>query len=206
MDPLLAGERMDDTGWPGRAHEINPVTGLDAPIPLTTDRMITAVTKDWDPPQPRGTPEIVVRGRTLAEVADALNRLNEWGDGGGILRTDRVPVGTSASVTVSAHANLVLRVPRWANYGTASTAAKAEWDRMVGLLRVHEQRHLDIAIEEANNLARDLVGQEIGQIAPMVTEANRRMNRRQIEMDNDSDHGARTGVPYGDVILDTSIV
>ena len=206
MDPLLAGERSDESGWPGRAREINPVTGLDTPIPLSTDRIITAVTKDWDPPQPRATPEIVIHGQTLAAATTQLDRLAEWGEGGGMLRIDRVPVGTSASVTVVMHANLVFRLPRWAIYATASTAAKAEWDRMIGFLRAHEQRHLDIAIEEADNLARDLIGQEIGQIASMVTEANRRMNNRQIDLDNTTNHGATTGVRYGDVTLDTTII
>lgn len=206
MDPLFAGERSDDAGWPGRAHEINPITGLDAPVPLSNDRIITAVTKDWDPPHSRGTPEIVVRGRTLAAVLPQLERLAEWGEAGGFLRTDRVPVGTSASVTVAIHANLIFRLPRWADYATASAPAQAEWDRMLGFLRAHEQRHLDIAIEEADNLARELIGEEIAQIPSLVTAANRRMNNRQVDLDNSTNHGADTGVTYGNVFLDTTIV
>lgn len=205
LRPLFAGERSDTDQWPGRAKEISPVTGLEAPIPLTTDRIITAVTKDWEPPSPRVTPETVVRGRTLEAVAADLSRLSEWGEGGGMLRVDRVPVGKTASVTVVGHANLVFRLPRWANYATASTAAKAEWDRMMGFLRAHEQRHLDIAIEEANNLASELIGQEIGQIASLVTAANGRMNTRQMELDASTNNGSRAGVPYGDVTLDLSI-
>lgn len=204
-DPLLAGDQSDGSGWPGRAHEINPITGLDAPIPLTNDRIINAVTKDWDPPSPRGTPEIVVHGRTLAAVLTQLDRLAEWGEAGGFLRTERVPIGTSASVTVAIHANLIFRLPRWADYAAATSPAKAEWDRMLEFLRAHEQRHLDIAIEEAENLARDLIGQEIGQIPSLVTAANRQMNDRQVDLDNTTNHGAATGVTYGNVILDTSI-
>lgn len=206
MDPPMAGDWVNNLGVPGRAQELFPVTGLEPLQARSPDRIITAVTNDWTPPQPRATPEIVVRGATLAEVAAALDRLAEWGEAGGSLRTDRVPVGTSASVTVAIHANLVFRLPRWANYANASPAAKAEWDRMIGFLRAHEQRHLDIAIEEANNLARDLVGQEIGQIPSMVTEANRRMHDRQVELDNNTDHGARPGVAYGNVMLDTTIL
>lgn len=205
MNPLLAGERSGDVEWPGRAKEISPVTGLDAPIPMTTDRIITEVKTDWDPPRPRSTPEIVVGGKTLEAAATALNKLSEWGEGGGMLRTDRVPVGTSAEVTVSVHANLVFRLPRWTGYQAASAKAKAEWDRMMKFLRAHEQRHLDIAIEEANNLASELKGQEIGQIAPLVTAANRRMADRQIELDNATNSGSKPGVPYGDVDMDISI-
>jgi hypothetical protein len=206
FEPPMAGQPADAAAPPDGGFDAPGVSGFDPPQALDAgDRMITAVTKDWEPPNPRATPEIVVRGRTLAALEEALNRLPEWGEGGGMLRTDRVPVGTSASVTVNAHANLVFRLPRWANYDTASVAARAEWDRMLVRLRAHEQRHLDIAIEEANNLARDLVGLEIGEIAATVTEANRRMHDRQVQLDNDTDHGARAGVTYGDVTLDISI-
>jgi hypothetical protein len=206
FDPPMAGEPADSVAPPDGGFEAPGVSGFDPPQALDTgDRMITRVTKDWEPPNPRSTPEIVVRGRTLAALEEALNRLPEWGEGGGMLRTDRVASGTSASVTVIAHANLVFRMPRWANYDAASAAAKAEWDRMLVRLRAHEQRHLDIAIEEANNLARDLVGLEIREIPTTVTEANRRMHDRQVQLDNDTANGARPGVPYGGVTLDLSI-
>ena len=202
----MAGEPADGADGSHGGFAPPSVAGFDPPVALDTlQRMITSVTKDWDPPSPRSTPELVVRGRTLADVFDALNRLPEWGEGGGMLRTDRVSVGTSTSVAVAAHGNLVMRLPRWADYAAASTAAKAEWDRMMVRLRAHEQRHLDIAIEEANNLARDLVGHEIGDIPDMVTEANRRLHDRQEELDHDTDHGAKSGVTYGNVDLDTSI-
>jgi predicted secreted Zn-dependent protease len=99
----------------------------------------------------------------------------------------------------------VHRLPKWANYDKASKEAKAEWDRMVAKLKIHEDRHLAIAIEEANQLAADLIGHDIGDISDMVTEANRRMAQRQQDMDDASEHGAKEGVPYGDVVLDITI-
>jgi hypothetical protein len=69
----------------------------------------------------------------------------------------------------------------------------------------HEDRHLAIAIEEGNQLALDLAGQDIDKIAKLVTAANARMAKRQGELDGATDHGAKAGVQYGDVILDTSI-
>jgi hypothetical protein len=172
---------------------------------MTGERNVTRVVKDWEPPAPRTTPEIVVAGRTLADAGAAIDRLNEWGEGGGRLRAERIPVGTSASVTVTLHANLILRMPRWTGYAHASTAARAEWDRMIGRLQAHENRHMAIAVEEADNLARALMGVEIAEIAQMVTDANRTLQDRQDQLDTDTEHGARAGVPYGDVILDTSI-
>jgi hypothetical protein len=185
--------------------DIPGILGSDAAIPLDTGRTIAKVTKDWDPPSPNGNPEIVVNGKTLEEAAKALDKLPEWGQGGGMLRTDVIPPGNSTDLTVKAHANLVYRLPRWAQYPQASPAAKAEWDRMVAKLKEHEDRHLQIAIEEADQLASDLVGHDIADIAKMVTEANRRMATRQQELDNDTDHGAKEGVKYGDVVLDISI-
>ncbi len=203
--PLSGGQVF--AGAAKRQNVPRPGAGFAAPRPVghTLRRIVVQVTKDWDPPQPRTTPGIVVQGRTLEEAARALNRLREWGQGGGTLRVDRIPAGRSTEVTAHVHANLVRRLPRWAGYARASPAAKAEWDGMIEKLEEHEQRHVDIAIEEADQLASDLMGREIGEIAHLVTQANATLQRRQNELDDDTDHGAREDVPYGDVILDTSI-
>jgi hypothetical protein len=196
----------DAPGSLGIDEPETPNLGGPPAIPLdTTGRKIAKVTKDWDPPNPRHTPPIVVQGATLEAAGNALNRLREWGDGGGELRTDKIGKGNTTDLTVVMHANLVHRLPTWANYAKASPAAKAEWDRMVAKLKIHEDRHLEIAIEEANKLAAELIGKDIGDIADMVTEANRRMAQRQQDMDDACDHGAKENVPYGDVILDISI-
>lgn len=202
-EPPVAG----DLAGPARNGQFPPVvSGTDDAVQLDDlKRMITAVTKDWTPPSPKTTPQISVGGKTLEEVANHLNAQGEWGQGGGILRTDPVPVGVSESVAVAAHAGLIFRLPQWTGYAKASAAAQAEWDRMMVKLRDHEQRHLDITIEEADNLARDLVGKEIGEIPALVTEANKRMNDRQVKLDADTDHGSKDGVKYGGVSLDITI-
>lgn len=203
LDVLGDGDAPGTLGIDGPSA---PNLGGPPVMPLdTTGRTIAKVTKDWEPPNPRRTPEIVVRGATLEEAGNALNRLREWGDGGGRLVTEKIDEGNSTDLTVVMHANLVHRLPKWANYDKASKEAKAEWDRMSAKLKVHEDRHLEIAIEEANKLAADLIKRDIGDIADMVTEANRRMAQRQKDMDDASEHGAKEGVPYGDVILDISI-
>jgi hypothetical protein len=184
------------------------VLGVDEAIPLDdVQRIIAKVTKDWDPPNPRTTPPIVVGGATLQKAADELNKLAEWGQGGGSLRTEPIAAGISTRLTVKMHANLVRRLPVWSGYAKASAAAKAEWDQMVRKLAAHEDRHVAIAVEEAEQLAKDLVGKEISDIAQMVTDANARMQARQDELDDPSqtDHGAKPGVQYGDVNLDITI-
>ncbi|MGH8137954.1 MAG: DUF922 domain-containing protein [Steroidobacteraceae bacterium] len=182
--------------------------GVDSAIPLDdVQRIIAKVTKDWEPPNPRSTPPIIVGGATLERAAQQLNALPEWGEGGGRLLADEIKSGISTNLTVHLHAHLVRRLPTWTGYAKASAAAKAEWDQMVAKLAAHEDRHVAIAIEEADQLAKDLVGKEISDIAQMVTDANARMRTRQDDLDDpaNTDHGAKPGVQYGDVSLDTSI-
>ena len=209
---LLGTDTGPTSGTPDAP--LAPGIGVEMPGPIGLDarhrrvvvrRIIATVGKDWDPPNPTTTPEIIVRGATLEDVARELSALAEWGQGGGQLRADPIPVGTSTDVHVNLHGNLVRRLPEWRRYDRASTAARAEWDRMFDKLRAHEDRHVAIAVEEGDQLASDLVGREISEIAGMVTAANRRIRGRQDQLDADTDHGARQGVPFGDVTLDTSI-
>jgi hypothetical protein len=198
---IQAGEALDvfgDGDSPGSL-------GIGEPIALDTQRLIARVAKDWDPPSPQTTPEIVVRGTTLEQVGNELNAMAEWGQAGGSIRSERIPPGNSTNLAVHLHANLLYRLPRWTGYASASTAVKAEWDKMFAKLKAHEDRHLAIAIEESDALAQDLIGHDISDIAALVTAANKRMHDRQVQLDDDTDHGAKVGVPYGDVVLDTSI-
>jgi hypothetical protein len=202
--PPGAGIGADDVDVLGAGDPPGPI-GIDEPIPLDVARIIANADKDWDPPKPDGAPEIVVRGSTLADVGQELNALDEWGQAGGIIRAEEIPVGTSTNLTVKLHAGLVYRLPTWTGYSNASPAAKAAWDAMFTKLKAHEDRHLAIAIEEANRVAKELIGKDIAVIGPRVTAANRRMLQRQTKLDDDTNHGARVGVPFGDVILDTSV-
>lgn len=182
------------------------VLGVDDPIPLDTARIIAVVNRDWvSAPALNSDPPIVARGTTLEQAARDLDAQGEWGQGGGILRTDEIPVDTSTHVTVSLHGNFVYRLPTWTGYASASPAAKAEWDKMIGKLRAHEDRHLAIAMEEGDRLAQELVGKEIRRIPAMVTAANTRMNNRQKELDRLTDSASKPGVQYGDVGLDITI-
>jgi cell division septum initiation protein DivIVA len=200
-----AGSNEDDVL--GAGHPPG-VLGVDDAIPLDDlQRFVKKATKDWVPPSPRTSPAIVVHGATLEKAADELNKLPEWGEGGGQLLTDEIKPGNTTQLTVHVHANLVRRLPTWSGYPKASAAAKAEWDQMVRKLAAHEDRHVAIAVEEANRLAQDLIGKEISDISQMVTDANTRMQQRQDELDDPSntDHGAKPGVQFGDVSLDTTI-
>jgi Bacterial protein of unknown function (DUF922) len=191
--------------WPPGSGFTDPGPGgMDAPIPMM-DRLIAQVDDDWHPPAPDTSAEVTVQGQTLADVGAALKSLDEWGRGGGALRADPIPIGTSTNLTVTLHGNLVRRLAVWADYSSASAAAKREWDRMVEKLKAHEQRHMEIAIEHGDALAKELIGKDISRIAPMVTARNALMAKDQKKLDDATDHGAKKGVPYGDVYLDTSV-
>jgi hypothetical protein len=179
--------------------------GIDEPIPLDTARIIAKVNKDWDPPRPNGDPEIIVRGATLEQAGRDLDTMDEWGQAGGSIRAEKIEAGTSTNLTIELHAGLIYKLPTWLGYQNASAAAKAEWDRMLAKLKAHEDRHLEIAIEEANKVASELIGKDIAEIARRVTSANRRMAQRQKKLDDDTNHGAKPSVQYGDVILDITI-
>ncbi len=65
---------------------------------------------------------------------------------------------------------------------------------MMRALTAHEERHVAIAIEEADRCAHDLMGIEIEHVASTVTEANRRMHDRQVQYDDETNHGEKNGV------------
>jgi hypothetical protein len=193
--PPFAQLNQPGAGSPPSARFEDPGPIGVVPTPLDTlRRIITDVRVDWRPPNPKTTPKIVVGGATLAEVAQALNQRDEWGRGGGSLRVENVPVGTSTSVVVTAHANLIMILPEWTGYEKASAAAQAEWNRMFANLARHEDRHVEIAVEEADALADALKGVEIAEIGRLVTDANARLAKRQKEFDDQTAHGENAGV------------
>jgi hypothetical protein len=201
---VVGKDPQQQADWPPGSGFTDPGPGGMDPIPMA-DRLIAKVEDDWHPPAPDTSATVVLRGKTLDEVAKELDRLDEWGQGGGSLRSDAIPAGNSTNLTVKLHGNLRLRLPSWPGYAAASAAAKKEWDNMIAKLTAHEQRHMDIAIEHGDALAKALVGNDIGVIAKMVTQENRDMAADQKHLDDDTDHGSKAGVKYGDVSLDTSI-
>src|SRR5581483_10416291 len=132
---LGLGRRSDDDDDGVRSIGDAPgPSGVDDPIPLDVQRIISRIDKDWDPPNPTTTPDIIVHGRTLADVGQALQQLGEWGQGGGSIRSEPIAAGTSTNLTVKMYAGLIYRLPTWTGYSGASAAAQAEWDRMFAKL------------------------------------------------------------------------
>jgi len=175
--------------------------GVSDAIAMSTLK-IAYVSKDWDPDSPKFTdPTVSITGATIDQALAALNRLREWGEGGGILRM-AVPGDFASSLSVTLSANLVRRMPHWQAYSKAPAAQKKAWDHMFRKLTDHEDRHVEIAVEEAKKVADGLIGQSTQDAKTTVAAANRRLAARQKKLDDETHHGAKEGVPYGDVILD----
>ena len=184
-----------------------PSAGFDFPGPISasTEPKVGTVVVDWTPLKLTTTPAIIVRGETLADVAADLNNNSEWGQGGGSFRIEPLENITAAEFTVHLQGNFFLLLPEWMGLEKKSATVQAEWNRMLATLRIHEQRHVDIAIEEGNRLAKRLKGKEISKIADMVTAANAAMAVRQKALDTETEGGTRRGVKYGDIYLDVTI-
>jgi Bacterial protein of unknown function (DUF922) len=186
-----------------------PIGTEDEAEPLAA-RTVTQVNKDWDPTPQTDTSDITIAATDLADLATKILARGEAGEGGGSLTTDGVPVGTSVSVTIQLHGKFVNRIVKWDGYDKASAAAKKHWDEVLIHLKKHEQRHFDIALEEANALATSLVGHVVGSkptLVEKVDAANAKIKKRQDDLDSpaESDHGTKKGHTYGNVIIDVSI-
>ncbi len=167
------------------------------------DRIIDKVIKDWDLAKLKTT-EYEVHGKNAQEVGEALlKKGGEWGRGGGSITNDDPGVGTSTPVTVTIHGNLLKKMPKWSEYAQASARSKANWDAMIAKLDIHESKHVQNAVDAAEACAKELIGKEILQMPGIVTKHNAAMLTAQQTLDSKTQNGTKSGVPYGDVILNT---
>jgi hypothetical protein len=176
--------------------------GINEAQPMSAAK-IGYVKSDWDRDNPESAKPIVVSGATIDQLWDVLKRMSEWGEGGGHLELEFTrDFASSQSVVLKAH--LVRRLVQWKEYDKARDVEKAAWTSMYHKLMDHEDRHVEIAVEEAEQLAKVLIGQTKAEAQAAVKAANTRMRARQKKLDDDTDHGQKKGVKYGDVILDMS--
>jgi predicted secreted Zn-dependent protease len=141
-----------------------------------------------------------VTGSTLAEVTPQLDP-EEWGR-----CTWNFRYTYSSTNGVATRVNIVLRLtirlPQWTGTGwrNASDAAKAEWQRMLGCLRTHENGHADIARDWAPTLQQRLLNQPEADLARIWQTSLADHETAQHDYDTRTRHGQTQGVS-----LDTSI-
>ncbi|MCC6131972.1 MAG: DUF922 domain-containing protein [Acidobacteria bacterium] len=180
-----------------------PPEELGGGIPTVGD-----VTKNWDTSKKTTTPEIHGKGTTLSDLKTNLDASQgkHWGEGGGKLTMDPVTgVKAGETFTVKLNGEFIKRLPIWDDKASASAAAQKEWDRFIGKLDAHEEGHIAIALAAFEKLATDLIGVKITELNTKVQKAQTDLTAAQKKMDTDTDNGMKSGVPYGDAVLNTSI-
>jgi hypothetical protein len=166
------------------------------------------VTKNWDNSKRTKTPEIHGKGATLGDLKADLDvsQGKHWGEGGGKLTMDPVTgVKAGESFTVKLNGEFIKRVPIWDDRASATATARAEWDRFIAKLDAHEEGHIEIALATFEKLATDLIGVKITELASKVAQAQADLTTAQKKMDTDTDNGMKSGVKFGDALLDTAI-
>ena len=134
-----------------------------------------------------------VSGTTLAEVHAQLDP-TEWGrctyhyD-----YTYDTTNGRASRVNITLR--LVIRLPDWQEgRDQASPEARAEWDRMMTVLRAHENRHAEIAREWAPTFKERMLGVLESNLAGRHAEVLGEARGAQNAYDAQSAHGQNEGV------------
>ncbi len=212
-DPFAGSVRSNPTT--GTFGNASP-SGVDTeePIELGTNKKISKVTKDWsDPPAvtPTLTPE--VSGGSLKDVLVELQKLTEWGSGGGTLEGTgsngeirAEPADDGKSYTVALHGNFILTLVKWKEYGSMTPEQQKAWDDMIALLTKHEREHVAISYRGAEKLIRTLTGLDVMLAPQKVADANTAIQADQDDFDSaaKTDHGRNDFGAFKKVVLDTS--
>ena len=162
--------------------DAQPIVGLgegtpDGPEALSDQRKITRVSKDWgDPPTPTVTSTPTVGGTTLKEALAELQKLPEWGTGGGNLSgvgggEIQLTTTDGKSYTAEIHGDFFMTLPAWSGYAKATTAQQQAWDAMIAKLRKHEQEHVNIAYRNAQKLVQSLTNLPVDQAAQKIADS-----------------------------------
>jgi hypothetical protein len=200
------------TGSFGSAAPVGVDT--DEPSELAATKKISKVTKDWsDPPAvtPTLTPE--VSGKSLAAVLVELQKLTEWGTGGGTLEgtgtngeIQAEPSDDGKSYTVALKGKFILTLVKWKEYDTMLPAQKKAWDDMIALLTAHEREHVAISYRGVQKLIKTLTNLDVTLAPQKVADANTAIQADQDDFDSaaKTDHGKNDFGTFKKVVLDTS--
>lgn len=98
--------------------------------------------------KPSNKTSIKVKGATLDDVRDALNKHKHWGEYTCPLSTGWKTSGKKKYITeISLTTKPEIAMPVWSNYSKASKADKDAWDTMYAKLMKHERNHHALALE-----------------------------------------------------------
>lgn len=211
--PGTLGRDPDAAGGGVNPADTPPVTGLpDEAEQLSTGRKITKVTRDWgDPPTPTLTNTPTIGGTTLKEALAELERLAEWGTGGGNLSGPNggeitLTTQDGKNYTAEIHGEFFMTLPEWSGYAKATPAQQQAWDTMIGKLRKHEQEHVNIAYRGAQKLVQALTNLKVEDAAQKIADSQQAGQNAQDDFDSSAktDHGKNDFNTFPKVELDTS--
>lgn len=121
--------------------------------------------------KPSNKTSFKVKGATLDDVRDALNKHDHWGEYTCPLSTGWKTTGKQKYTTeISLTTKPEIAMPVWSTYSKASKDDKAAWDAMYAKLLKHEKNHHALALEvialyikevDDQNSAIDVVNKKI---------------------------------------------
>ncbi len=141
-----------------------------------------------------------IEAKTLQEVADLISQREEAGETTWnprfTLALDENGVATNVTVNVP----ISVTLPNWPGAAKLSRAAKAEWDRSFSILKVHEEKHVQLVRTKLTDVATSLVGKSQAEAEIIFAEALAELKKSSDDYDTSSDHGKNEGTT-----IDTSI-
>jgi predicted secreted Zn-dependent protease len=137
-----------------------------------------------------------IKGETISDARDALNRRHEWGFYSSNQSVDWSGKGVPVD-TVKVSAKPVIELPSWSGYPKADKDAQKEWDRMFKALTRHENAHHDVFTGVCDAWKKAL--EKGGDLAPKdmqdsFDEFMKDVQKAQDKFDASTGNGARDGV------------
>ena len=205
LDPDAGDASID----PAQGH---PIVGFgDEAQALDSTPKIVRVTRNWgDPPTPRVSASPKIGGKTLKEALAELQRMSEWGTGGGNLTGPdgeiKLVPDDKGRYSVELQADFFITLPEWSGYKDATPGQKQAWDNMISALRKHEQEHVNIAYRGAEKMRRTLTNLPVDQASQKMQEVTDATQAQQDDFDSSSktDHGNNQFGAFPRVELDVS--
>jgi hypothetical protein len=210
LDPDAADVAFDEVHQPILGIGEGAQNGAE---PLDNRRKIKTVTRNWgDPPKARVATTPEVAGKTLAEALKELEKLPEWGTGGGNLsgtgENGVIELSTTdgKNYTCEIKGDFFITLPGWKGYTSATPAQKQAWDDMISQLRKHEEEHVAIAYRGAQKLIQALTNLSVDLAMQKIQESGQATQDAQDDFDSEgkTHHGKKPWGGFPKVELDVS--
>lgn len=96
---------------------------------------------------------------------------------------------------------LTVTLPEWTRAANRPAAEQAEWERVLNVLREHEDGHIDIYRREANRIYRSLLRASPRTIEQVFEQGKARANQLQVAYDRTTNHGRNQRGRHGNAII-----